>query len=291
MIIWFLPQYFTAGSLGRVGESLDLQLLPVAMASIFPPRVMSTHQPSALTKKGKWWGYCFCPGSSERVTCESPLSTQVTMADDYSDCTPHPRLTGQGMFKIPLQFSPSVISYSLQPCGLQHARLPCPPTPGAYSNSCPLSRWGHPTISSFSSNLRSFPNQGLFKWLVLCIRWPKYWIFSFSISPSNEYSGLISFRMDWLDFLAIGTLKSLLQQEPTFLAISAGDSNKFVHRLHIEKPWCRSLHLRQHFEFLCWIWYTYHCHSYSKLKHLLTFLWAWQCVKFFCIPVHIVLIS
>ena len=123
-----IPQYFTAGSLGRVGESLDLQLLPVAMASIFPPRVMSTHQPSALTKKGKWWGYCFCPGSSERVTCESPLSTQVTMADDYSDCTPHPRLTGQGMFKIPLQFSPSVISYSLQPCGLQHARLPCPIT-------------------------------------------------------------------------------------------------------------------------------------------------------------------
>ena len=126
---------------------------------------------------------------------------------------------------------------------------------------------------------------------VLPIRWPKYWIFSFSITPSNEHSGLISFRMDWLDFLAIGTLKSLLQQEPTFLAISAGDSNKFVHRLHIEKPWCRSLHLRQHFEFLCWIWYTYHCHSYSKLKHLLTFLWAWQCVKFFCIPVHIVLIS
>ena len=47
---------------------------------------------------------------------------------------------------------------------------------------------------------------------VLCIRWPKYWSFSFSISPSNEYSGLISFRMDWLDLLAVqGTLKSLLQ--------------------------------------------------------------------------------
>ena len=47
---------------------------------------------------------------------------------------------------------------------------------------------------------------------ILCIRWPKYWSFSFSISPSNEYSGLISFRMDWLDLLAVqGTLKSLLQ--------------------------------------------------------------------------------
>ena len=56
-------------------------------------------------------------------------------------------------------------------------------------------------------------HQGLFKWASFCIRWPKYWSFSFSISPSNEYSGLISFRMDWLDLLAVqGTLKSLLQQ-------------------------------------------------------------------------------
>ena len=55
-------------------------------------------------------------------------------------------------------------------------------------------------------------HQGPFKESVLCIRWPKYWSFSFSISPSNEYSGLISFRMDWLDLLAVqGTLKSLLQ--------------------------------------------------------------------------------
>ena len=98
--------------------------------------------------------------------------------------------------------------------GLQHARLPCPsPTSGVYSNSCPLSKWWHPTISSsvipFSSCLQSFPasNES-----VLHIKWPKYWSFSFSISPSNEYSGLISLRMDWFDFLAVqGTLKSLLQ--------------------------------------------------------------------------------
>ena len=85
-----------------------------------------------------------------------------------------------------------------------HIRPPCPsPTPGAYSNSCPLNQWCHPTISS--------KHQGFFKW-VLNIRWPKYWNFSFSISPSNEYSGLISFRMDWLDLLAVQrTLKSLLQ--------------------------------------------------------------------------------
>ena len=58
-----------------------------------------------------------------------------------------------------------------------------------------------------------FPSIGVFSnESVLCIRWPKYWSFSFSISPSNEHSGLISFRMDWLDLLAVqGTLKSLLQ--------------------------------------------------------------------------------
>ena len=94
------------------------------------------------------------------------------------------------------------MSDSLQPLGLQHARLPCPlPTLGAYSNSCPLSRWCHPTISSsvipFSSSLQSFLTSGSFP--VLRIRWPKYWSFSFSISPSNEYSGPIYFRMDWLD--------------------------------------------------------------------------------------------
>ena len=194
------------------------------------------------------------------------------------------------------------MSDSLQPHGLQHARPPCPsPTPRAYSNSCPLSRWCHPTISSsvilFSSYLQSFPASKSFQmsqffttmlvcipnlcqfssvqslsrvrlfatpWIAarqaslsitnsrsslrrtsiesvmpsshlilsspllpssifpsikvfssesaLHIRWPKYWSFSFNISPFNEYSGLISFRMDWLDLLAVqGTLKSLLQ--------------------------------------------------------------------------------
>ena len=73
----------------------------------------------------------------------------------------------------------------------------------------------HPTISSsvvaFSSCLQSFPASGSFP--MSKFRWPKYWSFSFSISPSNEYSGLISFRMDWLDLFAVqGTLKSLLQQ-------------------------------------------------------------------------------
>ena len=62
-------------------------------------------------------------------------------------------------------------------------------------------------LPSVFPSIRVFPNES-----VLCIRWPKYWSFSFSISPSNEYSGLISFRMDWLDLLEVqGTLRSLLQ--------------------------------------------------------------------------------
>ena len=124
-----------------------------------------------------------------------------------------------------VQFSCSVTSNSLQPHGLQHARPPCPsPTPGACSNSCPLSRWCHPTISSLPSpsppafNLSQ--HQGLFQWVSFHIRWSKYWRFSFSIIPSNEYSGLISFRIDWFDLLAVqGTLKNLLQHHSSEAAI------------------------------------------------------------------------
>ena len=106
---------------------------------------------------------------------------------------------------------------TLWPHGPQHARPPCPsPTPGVYQNSCPWSWWCHPTISSsvipFSSCPQSFPASGSFHQSALLIRWPKYWSFSFNISPSNEHSGLISFRIDWLDLLAVqGTLKSLIQ--------------------------------------------------------------------------------
>ena len=95
--------------------------------------------------------------------------------------------------------------------------FPCPSlSPGACSNSCPLSWWCHPTISPsvapFSSCLQSFPVSESFPVSHLCIRWPKYWSFSFSICLSNEYSRLISFKIDWFDLLAIqGTLKSLLQ--------------------------------------------------------------------------------
>ena len=107
------------------------------------------------------------------------------------------------------------MSNSLRPHGLQHTRLPClSPTPGVCWNSCPSSRWCHLILCHPLLLLPSiFPSIKVFsnEW-VLHIRWPKYWSFSFSISPSNEYSVLISFRMDWLDLLAVqGTFKSLLQ--------------------------------------------------------------------------------
>ena len=124
------------------------------------------------------------------------------------------------MHLISVQFSCSVLSDSLWPHGMQHTRLPCPSqTPKSCSNSCPSSWWCHPTISSsvicpllllpsIFPRIRVFSNES-----VLCIRWPKYWSFSFNISPSNEYSELISFRLEWFDLLAVqGTLNHLLQQ-------------------------------------------------------------------------------
>ena len=122
------------------------------------------------------------------------------------------------------QFSRSVVSDSLRPHELQQARPPCPsPTPGIYQNSmsiesvmpsnhfilcCPL------LLPSVFPNIRVFSNES-----VLCIRWPKCWSFSFSISPSKEIPGLI-FRMNWLDLPAFqGTLKSLLQHHSSKASI------------------------------------------------------------------------
>ena len=114
-----------------------------------------------------------------------------------------------------VQFSHSVVSDSLQPYESQHDRRPCPsPTPRVHSNSHPSSWWCHPAISSsvvsfssclflplflpISSSMRVFSNES-----TLRMRWPKYWSLSCSIIPSKEHPGLISFRMDWLDFLAV----------------------------------------------------------------------------------------
>jgi len=107
------------------------------------------------------------------------------------------------------------MSESLWPHGLQRTSLSCPSlSPGVCSNSCPLSQWCYPTISSFASplsfSLPSSPASVFSSESAPCIRWPKYWSFSFSISPSNEYLGLISFRIDRFDLAVQRTFKSLL---------------------------------------------------------------------------------
>ena len=115
-----------------------------------------------------------------------------------------------------IQFSRSVVSDSLQLHEPQHARPPClSPTPGVYPNPCPLSRWYHSTISSsvipFSSCPQSFPESGSFQMSQL-FTWGGQSI-GFSASTSvlpNEHPGLISFRMDWLDLLAVKGLSRVI---------------------------------------------------------------------------------
>ena len=111
------------------------------------------------------------------------------------------------------------MSDSLRPHKPQHARPPCPsPTPGVYSNSCPLIGLVMPSshlilcrplllLPPIPPSIRVFSNES-----TLPIRWPKYWSFSFSISPSSEHPGLISFRMDWLDLLVV---QRTLESSPT----------------------------------------------------------------------------
>ena len=135
------------------------------------------------------------------------------------------------------------MSHSLQPHGLQHARLPCPsPPPGVYSKLMSIESvmpsnhliLCHPLLllPSIFPSIRVFSNES-----ALHIRWPKYCSFSFSLSPSNEYSGLISFRMDWLDLLAVqGTLKSFLQHHSSkatiLITVHPQDSFRYVNYSH-----------------------------------------------------------
>ena len=156
----------------------------------------------------------------------------------------HPQFKKKMKYMINLnsvQFSRSVMSYSLRPHESQHARPPCPsPTPRVHPNSCPSSQWFHPVISSsvvpslllppIPPSSRVFSNES-----TLRMRWPKSWSFSFSIIPSKEIPGLI-FRMDWLDLLAVqGTLKSLLQHynsKASILQCSAFFTVQLSHSIH-----------------------------------------------------------
>ena len=114
-------------------------------------------------------------------------------------------------------------------------RLPCLSLyPEACSKSCPLSHWCHPALCrplllpSIFPSIRVFSNES-----VLHIRWPKYWSFSFAISPSNKYSGLISYRIEWLDLLAVqGTLKSHLQHHSSKASVLWHSAFFMIQLLH-----------------------------------------------------------
>ena len=147
------------------------------------------------------------------VLCSLPVHSVIFAPSGVSShCDHHlpreihiPESSPNVNFQCSAHFSRSVVSSSLQSHGLQHARPPCPsPTPGVYSNSCPLELVmpsNHLILCcplfltpSVFPSIRVFSNDS-----GLCIRWPKYWNFGFSISPSNEDSGLISFRIDCFD--------------------------------------------------------------------------------------------
>ena len=141
--------------------------------------------------------------------------------------------------KSSIQFSRSLMSDSLKPHRLQHARPSL-----SITNSQSLLKLmsiesvmpsNHPILCCFLLLQPSiFPSIRVFsKESVLRIRWPKYWSFNFSISPSKECSGLISFRMDWLDLLAVqGTLKSLLQHHSSKASILRGSAFFIVQLSH-----------------------------------------------------------
>ena len=138
-----------------------------------------------------------------------------------------------------VQFSRSVVSDSLRPHESQHARPPCPsPTPRVHSNSCAsvgdAIQPSHPLsplllLPPIPPSIRVFSNES-----TLHMRWLKYWSFSFSIIPSKEHPGLISFRMDWLDLLApkglAGVFSSTTVQKHQFFSTQlSSPSNSHIH--------------------------------------------------------------
>ena len=145
-----------------------------------------------------------------------------------------------------VQFSRSVVSDSLRPHELQHARPPCPsPTPGVHSNSRPSNRWCHLTISSsvvpFSSCPQSLPATVFSNESPLRMRWPKYWSFSFSINlPMNtqdwsplEWTGWISLQSKGLSRVFSNTT---VQKHQFFSAQLSSQSNSHIHKWPLEKP-------------------------------------------------------
>ena len=139
-----------------------------------------------------------CPRDQTGVSCASCIASRFFTAEPLGK--PQERISS-------VRFSRSVVSDSLGPHESQHARPPCPsPIPGVYSNSCPsrVMQSSHLILClpllllpPIPPGIRVFSSES-----TLRMRWPKYWRFTFSISPSSEHPGLI-FRMDWLDLLAV----------------------------------------------------------------------------------------
>ena len=147
-----------------------------------------------------------------------------------------------------LFFSHSVESNSLWSHGLQHSRLPCPsPSPRVWSNSCPLSRWWYPNISSSVIPFSISQHQGFFQLVSSLHQMVK--VLEFGISPSNDYSGLIYFRTDWFDILVVqGTLRSLLQPHSSKASILWCWSF-FMFQLSIHDYWKKK---KNHIAFTIW---------------------------------------
>ena len=151
----------------------------------------------------------------------------------------------------------SCVPNSLQPHRLQHTRLFYPPLfPRVFSNSHPLSWWCclniSSSVSSFSFCLPSFLASGCFSnESALHIRWPKYW--SFSISPSNEYSVLISFRICWFDLLAVqGTLKSLFQHFSLKASVLQCSAFFMVWLSHPYMTTGKTIYMNDKYMNICW---------------------------------------
>ena len=167
----------------------------------YSPPLVFRHYPSTFHIR-RWGTTWILPATSLPLPCTHMLPVPLFFQQSLNH---NLKLT---LFSS-VQFSRSVVSDSLRPHELQHARPPCPsPTPGVHPNSCPSSLWCHPAVSSsvvpFSSCPQSLPaSESFSNESALRVRWPKYWSFSFSIIPSKEHQGLISFRMDWLDLLEV----------------------------------------------------------------------------------------
>ena len=173
-----------------------------------------------------------------------------------------------------VQFSLSVVSDCLQPQDCSTPGLPVyyqllESTQIHVHRVDDVIQPSHPLSSPSPPALNLTQHQGLFKWVSSSIRWAKYWSFSFSISPSNEYSGLISFTMDWLNLLAIqGTLKSLLQHHSSKASILRCSAFFIVQLSHLYMTTGKTIALAR-WTFVDWVVYF----SSIELQELFIYFW------------------